>query len=392
VALFFTVGSHNQNTRSLALDGEVAFVVAGWSSLFGLPDFFVIVGLSNWIDDLDELEELFPPLRGHAAANQPNDSDGGLTGVGASSGGTVSSPRPTSDPETPLATRRRGTSLVRRGWCGALSMVGLLACDRSAFAQEASPAAQESQANYAFSTQLGSGIYKSSGGTVQVYRVGGSFTLRSLVSDSWGLQFRIPVTFGFYNFKLSEVLESGLPDRLATLALVPEVRFEFPLAENWQLMPFAAAGAGRDFSVGGVNYIFAGGVRSRATFDWRTVDLYVGNRLFYTGYATSDFEFGDDFGALESGVDARHSLGFAVGDHQVDGGLFVMNYLYFVSPDLVRFYGKPLSIDVQFEFGVTFGTMTPWKVLGLAIPRIGISYRVGSGASAFRLVLGEPFS
>ena len=286
---------------------------------------------------------------------------------------------------------RRGTSLVRRGWCGALSIVGLLAGDRSAFAQEASPAPQESQANYAFATQLGSGIYTSSGGTVQVYRVGGSFTLRSLVNDSWGLKLRIPVTFGLYNFKLSDVLESGLPDRLATLALVPEFRFEFPVAETWQLMPFAAAGVGRDFSADRVNYIFAGGVRSLATFDWRSVDLYLGNRLFYAGYTTSDFEFGDDFGALESGLDVRHSLGFSLGDHQVDGGLFVMNYLYFVSPELIRFYGKRLSVDVQGEFGVTLGTMTPWRVLGLTIPRIGMSYRVGSGASIFRLVLGGPF-
>ncbi len=64
---------------------------------------------------------------------------------------------------------------------------------------------------------------------------------------------------------------------------------------------------------------------------------------------------------------------------------------YFVSPELIRFYGKPLSVDVQWEFGVTLGTMTPWRVLGLTIPRIGMSYRVGSGASTFRLVLGGPF-
>ena len=38
--------------------------VAGWTSLFGLPDFFVIAGLSSWIDDLDELEELFPRYEG----------------------------------------------------------------------------------------------------------------------------------------------------------------------------------------------------------------------------------------------------------------------------------------------------------------------------------------
>ncbi len=201
------------------------------------------------------------------------------------------------------------------------------------------------------------------------------------------MKLRIPVTFGFYNFKLSDVLESGLPDKLSTLALVPELRFEFPVAETWQLMPFAAAGVGRDFSADRVNYSFAGGVRSLATFDWRSVDLYLGNRLFYTGYTTSGFEFGDDFGALESGLDARHSLGFSLGDHQVDGGLFVMNYLYFVSPELIRFYGKPLSVDVQWEFGVTFGTMTPWKVgardtqdrheLSCGRRRFGLSTRSG---------------
>jgi hypothetical protein len=63
-ALFFSVGSHNQNTRSLVLDGEAAFVVAGWSALFGIPDFIVITGLCRWIDDLSELEELFPRYEG----------------------------------------------------------------------------------------------------------------------------------------------------------------------------------------------------------------------------------------------------------------------------------------------------------------------------------------
>ena len=77
------------------------------------------------------------------------------------------------------------------------------------------------------------------------------------------------------------------------------------------------------------------------------------------GYRTSDFEFGHDFGALESGLDARHSVGFSLGDHEVDGGLVVMNYLYFVSPELIRFVGRPLSVDVRWKFGVTFGTMTP---------------------------------
>ena len=66
LAMFLMVGSHNQNTRSLALDGEVAFVTASWKSLSGLIDFITIAGLCDWIDSLEELEELFPGYDGMA--------------------------------------------------------------------------------------------------------------------------------------------------------------------------------------------------------------------------------------------------------------------------------------------------------------------------------------
>ena len=64
VAQFFTIGSHNQNNRSFALDGEVALVVTGWSAVFGLPDFFVIAGLCHWVKDVEDLEKLFPRYQG----------------------------------------------------------------------------------------------------------------------------------------------------------------------------------------------------------------------------------------------------------------------------------------------------------------------------------------
>lgn len=65
-ALFLTVGSANQNSRSLALDGEVAFVAAKWTALAGLLDFITIAGLCTWIDDVETLEELFPGYDGLA--------------------------------------------------------------------------------------------------------------------------------------------------------------------------------------------------------------------------------------------------------------------------------------------------------------------------------------
>ncbi len=46
--------------------GEVALVTAGWRSLSGVMDFITIAGLCDWIDSVEELEELFPGYDGMA--------------------------------------------------------------------------------------------------------------------------------------------------------------------------------------------------------------------------------------------------------------------------------------------------------------------------------------
>jgi hypothetical protein len=46
------------------LDGEVEITVTGWDTLAGLVDFILIVGLTDWIEDLDELDALLPPPGG----------------------------------------------------------------------------------------------------------------------------------------------------------------------------------------------------------------------------------------------------------------------------------------------------------------------------------------
>ena len=56
--------------------------------------------------------------------------------------------------------------------------------------------------NYAFATQLGSGVYIADGRSVQIYRISGVFALRKGGSRGWSLYLRLPLTFGFYNFNL----------------------------------------------------------------------------------------------------------------------------------------------------------------------------------------------
>ncbi|TVM02407.1 MAG: hypothetical protein CV087_09630, partial [Candidatus Brocadia sp. WS118] len=188
---------------------------------------------------------------------------------------------------------------------------------RSAQAQDDGSFEFKSTLNYAFSTQLGSGIYRVSGRTVQIYRLSVSIRLLSSEERGWGLWLRLPVTLGFYNFKVEDVLESGLPDNLSTLALVPTAEFYIPARKNWWLGPFGGLGMGRDFSNRITNYIYAAGIKSMAIFLWGPFDIRLGNRLVYSGYTTRNLGFEDDFAVFETGLDFRRPIGIRIGRYHL---------------------------------------------------------------------------
>lgn len=57
---YLVLGSANQNSRSMVMDGEAAVLLSGWTSVMGLIDFISITGLTTWVDDLEGLEALLP--------------------------------------------------------------------------------------------------------------------------------------------------------------------------------------------------------------------------------------------------------------------------------------------------------------------------------------------
>lgn len=262
---------------------------------------------------------------------------------------------------------------------------------RPAPAQETNEEQFTSTLNYAFATQIGSGIYRVSGRTVQIYRLAASIRLYSPENRNWELWLRLPITLGFYDFRVEDVLNQGLPDHFSTLALVPTLEFYIPVGKKWWLGPFGGFGLGRDFSNDITNYIFAAGLRSMAIFLWKSYDVRLGNRLVYSGYTTGDLGFEDDFALLETGLDFRRPLGFKIGRYNIDGSVFGANYLYFVSPRIIEINPGAVKTRVEWELGITFGTVEPFKVLGIRMPRLGLSYRFGPGADAMRIIVGNPF-
>jgi hypothetical protein len=60
LVLYLMLGSHNQNYRSMLLDGEDAFVVAGTNINAGLFDLAALTGQVHWVEDVKELSRFYP--------------------------------------------------------------------------------------------------------------------------------------------------------------------------------------------------------------------------------------------------------------------------------------------------------------------------------------------
>jgi hypothetical protein len=282
---------------------------------------------------------------------------------------------------------RRGAESVRR----TLLLAGLLSAlsGRPAWTQ-ANGSEEDAGLNYAFASQLGSGIYDLSGRTVQIYRIPFFFPVRNAEDRSPGIRVTLPVCLGFFNRDPEDVDQTDVQEDVATLSFVPGVALEIPVLRNWSLEPFAEVGVARDFRSSGGAYVYSLGLKSLVTLRARELELLVGNRLLYVGEHTPGVEVDEDFAMLETGFEVRQPLRYAVKGHGIDWGPYVMNYLY-LEPTEVFLKEEPLEIGAQYELGITIGTQEPVPLWRFKVPRLGLGYRFGDGVSAVRLVLGAAF-
>jgi hypothetical protein len=85
---------------------------------------------------------------------------------------------------------------------------------------------EEAVINFGFATQLGSGIYSVSGRTLQVYRLPFGYTLPAEDDARIRPRLTLPVSIGFVDFKPRDVVDSGLPEGLDTVSIVPGIALD----------------------------------------------------------------------------------------------------------------------------------------------------------------------
>ena len=251
----------------------------------------------------------------------------------------------------------------------------------------------ELRVNYVYAGQLGFGAYELGGLSVQIYKLPLAYTFPFGKNQAWELKVKMPLVYGRYKFKTpQQISEQQIKqsETVESVSVVPGVELPLPLHRRWSLTPFVEWGPIKNFSGGPWSYVYAIGARSLLSYDWRRFQVNFGNALLYAGNTNFSGDDQEGYGALETGLEVRHPLGFSIKGYEPDLGGFFIHYHFFPSADFTRLSRSPLTLHNQYEFGVSFGSQPSWKLWFLTVPRLGVSYRFG-GLDAIRLTFGFPF-
>ncbi|WP_455201400.1 hypothetical protein [Kaarinaea lacus] len=246
--------------------------------------------------------------------------------------------------------------------------------------------------NYGFATYLGSGIYSASGKNVQVYQIPFSYQFfQPGEQKNWGLKLTIPVTLGFYDFKLEDLPDLGLPTDISTLSIVPGLQFQYFVTKKWQVRPFFDFGFAQNMTNGDASRIYSYGIRSYYEYPLEDVTFTLGNRLLHARQRGVERSASSDFGTFETSLDFRFKQFPFLKKHLADFSVYYANFQYYDVLRIIFPDDREVTVVKQNEVGITFGVQIQKKTRFIDIPRIGLAVRRGDGLDIYRLVFGMPF-
>jgi hypothetical protein len=246
-------------------------------------------------------------------------------------------------------------------------------------------------ANFAFASEIGSGIYEIAGSTITVYTFEPYYTLRSAEPNGGrpGIRLIFPFTVGFFNFDTTDLLHLNLPSSIGALSFEPGVELDYWINDAWDLYPYIKVG-GTVASAADVNaLIYGAGVRSDFRFDalegqglWRAQFTYAGAHFHGN-------EPNQSFTRLRNGVELRRTLDLTWRSRAFQVAPYAIADVYFSAPSGPASGISPKTF--QYEVGLMLGVTPRWEIHGVPMPRLGIGYREAGVLSGWRLVLGDPF-
>jgi hypothetical protein len=248
--------------------------------------------------------------------------------------------------------------------------------------------------NYVYAGDLGFGGYSLSGLTADVYTLPLAETLPDLPYQGWGLKLMLPIQGGIYNFRATDVDGRRIAIDQQSVSIVPGVELQVPIGNRTMLKPFAQFGDAHGFGSGVGNpnsWIYIAGARALTEWHMGDYTLSLGNALIYAGDSTIGPGFSEHYVSLQLGGEVRHPLGFKTGDVVPDIGIYVADYYYPTPLAFSRFLKPVLHVANQAEIGFSIGSATPFQLLWLSNPRIGVGFVFGGGLDVWHINFGFQF-
>ncbi len=261
----------------------------------------------------------------------------------------------------------------------------------SASATAAEPVVRDASStiNYAFATELGSGVYDLGGQSLQVFRVAPEWELREASEERTGLRLVLPITAGFFGFTPGDAIGGDLPSRIDSFSLMPGFEFDRHLPNDWIATPWVRAGA--SFAQGhGDGWLFGAGMRF--TREWER-DGWEFRRqheltLALVNYRTTG-QSDDKFLRLRQALDLRRESWRLGPQRRLLAGFYGIVDIVPDPPDIPAEAGRQGT--VQLELGVTLHTRPAPFIGRVRIPRVGFGYRAAADFSGWRIVIAAPF-
>ncbi|MEJ2282861.1 MAG: hypothetical protein P8X85_04625, partial [Desulfobacterales bacterium] len=243
----------------------------------------------------------------------------------------------------------------------------------------------EDTINYAYSSWIGSGLYKIGDRTTYLLRAPFSYTLREADSEKWGLELLLPATIGFHDYTDGQ-------GNQATITFVPGAQFVYPVLENWWLKPFGQFGFGKDFSGSDIAWIYGAGIKSLATFDLKSSELDFGTAFTWADQNQSGGGSDSGFSMVDIGLNSRWPTTITVLDRKSDVNFFFV-YTQFVNDlDFERAKKKNKTVQRLYKFGITLSSEEKYPILGLFDLRGGgVDVTFGKDYFGLGLTTGFPF-
>lgn len=248
------------------------------------------------------------------------------------------------------------------------------------------PITNDATFDYGLSSFLGSGIYSINGQNVQLYRIPVTFDLRTEPAERTQYYAQFPVTFGFYGFVPTDVLQGDVPKSVDTISGLAGLESRTRLNDEWRYLQLIAVGytvAARnpDKQLAGVQSALE---RAAPWQAWRVRWRNEALAAVTTGRGSSP----EKILRLLEGVEMDRPQSWSVLGRQAAIGAY----------GVVRWYGGAApftsngeALRLEEEAGVTFGTAEPIRVLKIPLPRLSLGYRRTSTLNVFFLGFGTPF-